>query len=199
MTQKHEHDPSAYTTETRYTYDDKGNILATTVNYGTPLALKTTATYDIFGNRLSSCSVGKGVKTITKYNDYDPTGRFVVKSYYNPDAAVNIYTYDCWGNLLTESDITDPSNILTTTNTYDGWGRLVSTVMPDSTVTTSTMGWGVSRDKKYYILTSKSERPWVLTWYDEKGNEVSQQSFGPKNILRSKTKYYKEMGRVSKI
>lgn len=199
MTQKHEHDPSAYTNETRYTYDDKGNILATTVNYGTPLALKTTATYDIFGNRLSSCSVGKGVKTITKYNDYDPTGRFVVKSYYNPDAAVNIYTYDCWGNLLTESDITDPSNILTTTNTYDGWGRLVSTVMPDSTVTTSTMGWGVSRDKKYYILTSKSERPWVLTWYDEKGNEVSQQSFGPKNILRSKTKYYNEKGLVSKI
>ncbi len=38
-----------------------------------------------------------------------------------------------------------------------------------------------------------------MTWYDEKGNEVSQQSFGPKNILRSKTKYYNEKGLVSKI
>lgn len=199
MTQKHEHDPSPYTTETRYTYDDKGNVLTTTANYGTPLALKTTATYDIYGNRLSSCSVGKGVKTITKYNDYDPTGRYVVKSYYNPDAAVNTYTYDCWGNLLTESDITDPSNILTTTNTYDGWGRPVSTVTPDSTVTTSTMGWGDSKDKKYYILRRTSERPWVLTWYDAKGHEVSQQSFGPMNVLRSKATYYNDKGLVSKI
>ncbi len=199
MTQKHKDDSSPYSTETRYTYDDKGNVLTTTVNYGTALALKTTATYDVYGNRLSSVSTGSGVKNITQYNNYDSSGRFVVKSYTNPAAAVNTFTYDIWGNVLTENDETDPSNILTTTHTYDNWGRRVSSQAPDGTKTTSTTGWGSSDSKKYYVLETASESPWVLTWYDNAGHEVLQETFGPKNVLISKTTSYNSKGLVSKI
>lgn len=199
MTQKHKDDSSPYSTETRYSYDDKGNVLSTIVNYGTPLALNTTATYDVYGNRLLSFSTGSGVKTVMAYNNYDSTGRFVVKSYTNPASAVNTFTYDIWGNVLTENDETDPSNILTTTHTYDNWGRRVSSQAPDGTKATTTTGWGSSDSKKYYVLETASESPWVLTWYDNAGHEVLQETFGPKNVLISKTTSYNSKGLVSKI
>jgi len=199
MTQKHLDDPDSYSTETHYSYDDKGNILTTVVNYGTPLALTTTATYDTFGNCLSSVSSGKDVKSITRYNEYDSSGRFVVKSYSNPAASVSTFTYDKWGNVLTEKDISDPSNILATTNTYDGWGRLISSVSPDGSKTVNSVGWGSDNDKKYYVLTETSEKPWVLTWYDNAGHEVLQKTFGPQSVLISKETGYNARGLVSKI
>lgn len=81
MTQKHRDDAAPYTSVTTYSYDDKGNVLSSTMNSGTNMAIKTTSTYDEYGNALSSVITGSGVKTITKYNDYDPSGRFVIKSY----------------------------------------------------------------------------------------------------------------------
>ena len=104
MTQKHRDDAAPYTSVTTYSYDDKGNVRSSTVNSGTNMAIKTTSTYDVYGNALSSVITGSGVKTITKYNDYDPSGRFVIKSYTNPASAVNTFTYDLWGNVLTEND-----------------------------------------------------------------------------------------------
>lgn len=199
MTQKHEHDSKAYSVETRYSYDTQGNILTTTANYGTTLALTTTGTYDTYGNLLSTSSKGTGVKTITRYNIYDASGRFIIKTYTNPAASVTAYTYDTWGNLLTKTDVTDESNKLTVTNTYDNWGRLSSSKSPDGTTVTTQRGWGDTDAKKYYTLTSTTGQPWVLTWYDNIGHEVLQQTFGQDNVLISKTTSYNAVGKVSKI
>lgn len=199
MTQKHSDDPEPYVTETRYSYDDKGNVLTNIVNYGTTLALTTTATYDVYGNCLSSVSSGKDVKSVKSINEYDTSGRFVTKSYSNPAAAVHTFTYDKWGNVLTENDITDPSNTLTTTNTYDGWGRLISTVSPDGSKTVNSVGWGSDNNKKFYVLTETSEKPWVLTWYDNAGHEVLQKTFGPQSVLISKETEYNGKGQISKV
>lgn len=200
--QKHTDDPSPYSSKTSFEYDDQGNVLTKVENDDTPMALTTTSTYDVYGNCLSSVSTGKGItgiREITEYNDYDPSGRFVIKGYQVPDEAVNTFTYDIWGNMLTESDETEPSNILTTRHTYDKWGRLLSSVAPDGTKTESTTGWGNGNDKKYYVLEKKSETPWLLTWYDNAGHEVLQQTFGPKNVLISKATEYNEKGKVKKV
>lgn len=69
------------------------------------MALKTTSTYDVYGNVLSSVITGNGVKPITKFNDYDLSGRFVVKSFTNPASAVNTFTYDLWGNVLAKATL----------------------------------------------------------------------------------------------
>ena len=199
MTQKHKDDSSPYTSVTTYTYDGKGNILKTVANSGTPQALTTESTYDTYGNCLTSVTKGNGVKPVTRYNEYDATGRFVVKRYESPTSAVNTFTYDIWGNVLTSSDATDPSNVLTTTNTYDGWDRLVSTQDVYGLTTSTKTGWGNSSDKKYYVLQTAAGRPWVLTWYDEAGHEVQQESFGAKNVLISKTTGYNRQGLVSEI
>lgn len=199
MEQKHSDDSSPYVTKTRYAYNNKGDVLTEIKNYETPLKLVTKSTYDVYGNCLSSATTGKGLKNIKFYYSYDSSGRFITKRYQSPSAAVNEYTYDIWGHMKTESDVTDRSNVLTTKYSYDNWGRQTSSESPDGTKTTSTISWGNSNDKKYYTLEQKSEAPWVLTWYDNAGHEVLQQTFGPKNVLISKTTEYNDKGQVKKV
>ena len=199
MTQKHPDDAAPYTSVTTYGYDDKGNVLSSTVNSGTNMALKTTSTYDVYGNVLSSVITGSGVKTITKYNDYDPSGRFVIKSYTNPASAVNTFTYDLWGNVLTENDATEPSNILTTKYTYDGWGRKQTALLADGTQTTYNTGWGTTSSKKYYSKESTTGKPSVTVWYDKGGHEVLQESFGAKGVSVSKATTYNSKGQISRV
>ena len=199
MTQKHCDDAAPYTSVTTYSYDDKGNVLSSTVNSGTNMALKTTSTYDVYGNVLSSVITGSGVKTITKYNDYDPSGRFVIKSYTNPASAVNTFTYDLWGNVLTENDATEPSNILTTKYTYDGWGRKQTALLADGTQATYETGWGTTNSKKYYTKESTIGKPSVTVWYDKGGHEVLQESFGAKGMPVSKATTYNSKGQISRV
>ena len=199
MTQKHADDPAPYTTVTTYRYDGKGNVISSTVNSGTNMALTTTSTYDAYGNALSSVTTGSGVKTITKYNDYDASGRFVIKSYTNPASAVNTFTYDLWGNVLTESDATEPSNVLTTKYTYDGWGRKLTALQADGTQTTYETGWGTADNKKYYTKESTTGKPPVTTWYDKGGHEVLQETFGAKGMPVSKATAYNGKGQVSRV
>lgn len=197
--QKHIDDALPYENITKYNYDDNGNILTQILNYGQPLKLTNYFYYDVYGNCDKSFSIGKGVKFFMRHNDFDTSGRFVTKSYQYPSATVNMYTYDIWGHKITESDITNPENPLTTLYVYDGWGQMVSSQAPDGTKTLITIGWGDSEDKKYYALEKKSESPWKLTWYDNVGHEVLQQSFGPKNVLVSKTTEYDTKGLVKKV
>ena len=199
MTQKHADDPAPYTTVTTYRYDGKGNVISSTVNSGTNMALTTTSTYDAYGNALSSVTTGSGVKTITKYNDYDASGRFVIKSYTNPASAVNTFTYDLWGNVLTESDATEPSNVLTTKYTYDGWGRKLTALQADGTQTTYEIGWGTTGNKKYYTKESTTGKPSVTVWYDKGGHEVLQETFGAKGMPVSKATAYNGKGQVSRV
>ena len=199
MSQKHADDPAPHTTVITYSYDDKGNELSSTVNSGTNMALKTTSTYDVYGNILSSVTTGNGVKTITKYNDYDASGRFVVKSYTNPSSAVNTFTYDLWGNMLTESDVTEPSNVLTTKYTYDGWGRKLTVLQADGTQTTYETGWGTSNDNKYYTKTSSTGKPSITVVYDDGGHEVLQKTYGAKGMRIFKATTYNAKGQVSLV
>ena len=199
MSQKHADDPTPYTTVTTYGYDDRGNVLYSTVNSGTSMALKTTSTYDVYGNVLSSVTTGNGVKPITKFNDYDLSGRFVIKSFTNPASTVNTFTYDLWGNVLTESDATEPSNILTTRYTYDGWGRRLTAEQADGTQTTYETGWGFTDNKTYYTMESTTGKPSVTMWYDKGGYEVLQESFGAKGMPVSKATIYNDKGQVSRV
>ncbi len=199
LAQKHEDDSNGYAVQTNYTYDAFGNTIKTVKNFGSQAPLTLTSTYDTYGNPTSSVCSGTGVKSIVKYNEYDPSGRFVIKSYQSPAAEVSTFSYDMWGNLLTACDSTDPTNILTTTHTYDNWGRLRTTTTPDGTTTTQKTGWGSTDKRKYYILKTTSDNPWELTWYDKAGHETSHQTFGPKNINIQKSSSYNSRGQISSI
>lgn len=199
MEQKHSDDATAFTTWTHYIYDEKGNVLSSVERYRTSMSLSTRRTYDEYGNCLTLVKVGSNVKEVTVHNEYDSTGRFVVRTYTKPASAVSTFTYDTWGNVLTASDETQPGNILTTTYTYDSWGRRIKSVAPDGTVVTSETGWGNADNRKYYTLTRTSHKPWVLIWYDKAGHEMEQTTFGPKNVKISKTTGYNARGLVSYV
>ena len=210
LVQKHSDDRNIYETITRYTYDVKGNVLSEELNCGTELALTKTWTYDSYGNVRTSKTTGKDVKTITVYNVYDKSGRFVTKKYQNPAAAVNTYTYDVWGNMTSEKDETDPSNVLMTSNTYDGWGRILSTCLPDGSMKRYSYNWVDNKTPRsqYYVLETEgclvtnsftATKPWVKTTYDMAGHETVQETVGPRGIGIRKSTYYDIAGRVARM
>ncbi len=199
MTQKHKDDSTPYTSVTTYSYDNKGNVLSTTINSGTPLALRTESTYDSYGNILSSLSTGFGVKPITTYNEYDVTGRFVIKTYTSPETFVRTFTYDRWGHVLTDSYVRNPEDILTTQYIYDGWGDKIGMIEPDGTCTTYRKDWGTKNDKTYYIQVSAENQPWVRTWYDNSGNEVLVETVGVNGLPITKATTYNNRGQVKSV
>ena len=198
LVQKHEDDTEIYSSKTTYTYDERGNILSTTIHAGTSKALTTTYTYDTFGNVLSMVSTGSAVKPITQYTEYDTSGRFVTKRHDSTESATSTYTYDDWGNVLTENDISDPSSVLTITHTYDNWGRLTSSKDALGLTTSRKIGWGDNDSKKFYVLDAMTGKPWILTWYDNAGHEMSQESFGPMNVRIYKSLSYDNRGLVTR-
>lgn len=199
MTQKHADDPVPYTAVTTYSYDESGNVLSSTINSGTDLALTTTSTYDVYGNVLSSVAAGSEVKSVTRHSEYDPSGRFVVKSHTSPTSAVKTFTYDLWGNVLTECDATEPSNILTDRYAYDGWGRRLSAQRADGTRATYEIGWGDDCDMAYYTRERSPGKPPVTTWYDCRGREVLRETTGPMDMPVSRRTYFDARGLVSRV
>ncbi|WP_374463331.1 RHS repeat-associated core domain-containing protein [Chryseobacterium sp.] len=78
--------------------------------------------YDGFGNITGKTTTsGLDGNTKTQKDEYDPTGRFVVKKTDNLGLETG-FTYNSLGQILTQ---TDP-NGNTITNAYDGWGKLQS-------------------------------------------------------------------------
>lgn len=199
-TQKHKDDPSPFSTTTSYKYDDNGNILSTTENYGTEMALTTTNTYNAQGNILTTVTTGKGVKPITKHFEYDNDGRLVVKTFTTPETSVNTFAYDEWGNLLTQTDITNSAEPLTTTHTYDGWGQETQVVAADGTKTKVERRWtSPFSTEQYDIEVASDGAPTVLTCYDQKGRELNKKSVGPKGVDVNNKTTYNANGQVSKI
>ena len=142
---------------------------------------------------------GKGIDKLVSYNVYDVYGDNIVKKHTSPASAVNTFEYDALGNLTAENDETDASAVLTTKYTYDGWGRLVRTESPTGKVSSTTMGWGSSATKKYYVLGQAAGEPWVKTWYDSRGREVLVESVGAKDVQTSIQTTYDAKGRQHRI
>ena len=196
MTQKHCDDVIPFTDVTTYQYDSQGNILREVVHAGTPLALETQNTFDTYGNVLSSMQKGKGIVPITAYKEYDPTGRFVVKTYTQPASAVHTFTYDTWGNVLTDKDETDAGNALTTQCRYDGWGRMTEKKSPEGIRTLYSLAWDNTGNGKYYTKEHTLLRPYKTIYYDKGGLETSVETVGEGQCDITKSTKYNKQGRV---
>ncbi len=107
-----------YTTEEKYTYT--GNQITQTQKKGhnTDYITETFA-YDGFGNLIEKTVSAPGVFALTIKDEYDLTGRFVVKKT-DADNLTETFTYNNWGQVLSH---VSPLNVLTET-LYDGWGKL---------------------------------------------------------------------------
>ncbi|MBQ8116152.1 MAG: VCBS repeat-containing protein [Prevotella sp.] len=193
-----------------YEYDVKGN-LTKVITTGLQLddaqwdyeeggTMEKEYTYDRWGNVTSETFHGNDETTGYKYYEYDPTGRFIVKTYTVPESTTTTYTYGIFGNVLTETDVTDASNPLTTTHEYDGWGRRTATTYADGTVSGYETGWSsVSSTGGYYTMESHTAAPWVKTTYDSRGRKVMTETIGANKISVSETTEYDAKGQVAAV
>lgn len=197
--QKHSNDPSPFSVATSYTYNSTTGTVASKVdNYGSSKALTTQYTYDMWGNLTSQVITGSGITTpCTTYYSYESTNRFPERIYTSPSSSVQKYTYDIWGNVLTERDSINSSINDTITHTYDDWGRRIRTKVPGSGEITYLYGWSSDAFQRWYVLEQGTARPWVKTWYDNRGREVKTESRGPKNVTVSSITSYDSNGQIA--
>ena len=198
VSRRHPDDTSPFSVTTAYTYNNATGTVASRVdNYGTTKPLTTQYTYDLWGNLISQVSTGSGITTpCTTYYSYESTHRFPVRVYTSPSSTVMKYTYDLWGNVLSEQDSINSSISNTVTNTYNNWGQLESTTQPDGTLTTYTYGWSSDPGQRYYTIIQGTAIPWVKTWYDNQGREVTVQSVGPHDVIQRSSTAYDSKGQV---
>ncbi|MGH9089969.1 MAG: RHS repeat-associated core domain-containing protein [Acidimicrobiales bacterium] len=108
---------------TAYVYDPMGNLVQTTVAYGTGTAQTTTSTYDLAGRATATIPPdGQGHGGFGA-NPYETTATYrasgLVRQTTAPMSDKTTYAYDGDGQVVTE---TDPGGV--TTTTYDPEGRV---------------------------------------------------------------------------
>ena len=195
--QKHPDDALAFSNTRKFSYNNKALPTMVIDHASTELADTISYLYNSIGNVIGKTERGKNLSTVTKYFDYESTGRFVSRTYTSPASTVTTYTYDAWGNVLTETDATVASSPLTTTNTYDGFGNLLTSTSPEGIVTTTSRTWGTSPTGKYCVSTTTPGQPYTLTWYDSRGRKVSEETAGAGGTANLTQYRYDERGNLS--
>ncbi len=190
---------STYKTVTKYAYDAFGNPLIMVSLAGTACADTVRYTYDRWGNVTSETFHGNDETTGYKYYEYDPTGRFIVKTYTVPESTTTTYTYDIFGNLLTETDETNLLHPLTTTHMYDNWGRREHTIYPDGTETYYYTEWEDDNNiGGWFTEEWHTAAPWVRVTYDSQGRDISTYTYGPNYVNRYQLNIYDKKGRIAR-
>lgn len=196
--QIHPDEQSVFKSYVSYSYSSNGLVTQRKDNYQSSTNVLTTDyTYDTWGNMTSETSSGNGITPCTTFYEYDDKHRFPVRVYTNPASSVMKYTYDIWGNVLSEQDSINSLITNTVTHTYDGWGNLQYTYVPGGGYVTYTRGWNDDSTRRWYILEQGTARPWVKTWYDNRGREVRTESVGPMNVNILNTTAYNSKGQVT--
>ncbi|WP_343687762.1 RHS repeat-associated core domain-containing protein [Chryseobacterium gleum] len=137
-------------TFTTYTYDN--NLLQNSQFFpgnNATQALTEEYSYDGFGNITSKKTIsGLDGNSKTQKDEYDPTGRFIIKKTDNLGLETG-FTYNSLGQVLTQ---TDP-NGNTLTNIYDVWGKLLSSASSLAGTTT----YQYAKDNQYNETITRND------------------------------------------
>ena len=150
------------------------------------VTLKTTYTYDTYGNRKKAVVVGDGVSSRTTTTDWGErdssgvvtlNGRFAV-TVTNALNHTEAHTFDGRFGVMTK--LTGPNN-LDTTWAYDGFGRVTLESRADGTTTTTTRGHCVSDcpvGARLAVMTQTTGQPAVRVYTDSLGREIRSETVG---------------------
>ncbi len=174
-TQKHADDSKPFTQKTVLAYDDHGALTKRVDYASTPMALTTSYVYDQFYNVTSVDKSGIGVSSLKQKTEYDSNGRFVVKTYQEPNALTTEYTHDIWGNVLRQVQYADVANRQVTTYVYDGWGRMVSSTNPMGISKKAVYERLGGSSTAYRVVTTEDNASSSFTIYDALGREYVSQ------------------------
>ena len=190
----HSDDNVEFTQITAYEYNNAGLVTRKTENRQSADSVVTYYTVDMWGNVNDEERCPAGLPSMITYYGYDNSFRFISTVRTDPWTSLVSYTYDKWGNMIECQKAINPSSIVTVSYTYDGWDNRTSTTQTGAGEVTYTRGWNNSASKRFYILEQGTSRPWVKTWYDNRGREVGTESVGPKDISVTGTSTFNSKG-----
>lgn len=197
--QKHEDDSQPSTQKTVLTYDDHGMLTERVDHASTPMALTTSYVYDKFYNVESVSQNGIGVSSLIQKTEYDSNGRFVIKTYQEPNSLTTEYTNDVWGNVLKQVQYADAANQQVTSYTYDGWGRMISSTNPMGITKKKVyerLGGGTTA---YRVTNTEDNAPSSVVVYDAQGREVVSQSDVEGHLKKTVTTQYAANGQKAQV
>jgi RHS repeat-associated protein len=200
VSNKHPDDGASFSSATRYSYDNKGNIKTQIDNYGVSGKQVTTSysNYDAWGHptivTITASSEGGAVNR-SKTFTYDNKGRFITSV--KDELGTTSYDYDAtYGTLI---KTTSPTG-LKTEYKYDCLGRLLLTTLPDGNQITNKIDWfsdGKPVNAFYYSQTKRSGRPYLTEWYDKMGRKVGEETQGYNGMLIYSETTFNAKGQVT--
>ncbi len=176
------------TSEEKYTYT--GNLITKTETKGHNTDYLTeTVQYDGFGNVVQKTTSAPGVSQRTVSDQYDSSGRFVIKKT-DIDGLETLFSYNNLGQVLT---ITDPFNTITT-NEYNSWGMLKKMTVAGASDIPLVTNYDYSRNTEG-LFTVKSEniqtQEYSVTRTDVLGRTIKNttKGFDTGTFITKKTEY----------
>jgi RHS repeat-associated protein len=166
---------------TDFSYDAKYNLTLKTEYIGGGKASETKYTYDDIGNILTnSTRTFSSSDWLTTTYTYSNNGRYMLTSK-SPMNHITQYEYNASLDRLIK--VTDYKNNQTS-YTYGDFQRIQNVNHPDGSTTTTSYGWDISETHLTYIQEKTTNTPVATTWYDMLGREVkkSTQGFNGENI-----------------
>jgi RHS repeat-associated protein len=190
----------------RFDYDLKGNLISREDFEGLPSTVKTSNTYNSYGNILSETISAINVAPRTISYSYDSKNRFrLTKSKACNSCGAGFsqtesYTYSSlWGLPLVETS-SDCKSLL---NEYDAFGRLIKTILSDGNTIDKSIEWDISAYSISKLTITQSGKPTVITWLDNLSRETKLMSesyngswvtqitnYNNKGLIANKTNMY---------
>lgn len=165
---------------TEFTYYPLNNRLHETTResgQGSELELKTTLTYDAWGNVETETVSGPGITSRTSTTTYDARGQFPITIENALNHAVTQTWDSAFGVMTTQTD----ANSQTTTWEHDVFGRQWKETRPDSTTTVQKLyldNAGSLLNSVLYSETVSTGAPIVRSFHDLLGRELRKRSQG---------------------
>ena len=166
-----------------FTYYPNGSLNEEYTEMGSTKEIKTSYSYDSFGNKASTSIVASqdqnDSRTRTVSYTYSSDGRFPATK---TDVLGNIQTYEYYPEAGLPKKVIDANDFVTEYN-YDGFGRLTNTIYPDAIETNSILAWAQNDsdapDGSMYIrIQESSGNAPQKVYYDKYGKELRSLTYG---------------------
>ncbi|GAB1624086.1 hypothetical protein AAOGI_41360 [Agarivorans albus] len=194
------------TRNSNFSYYSDGMLKSSTVEPGSAYELKTTYTYDSFGNQTSQTisDVTAGVSRTTK-QEFDSIGRLLV-SKTNALGESENYLYngksaDSLSGRVWSTTVTGPNKISTTQH-FDQLGQTVLSSRADGTTTSTEFtpfSFGGWRNPTNSVITRSSGKPTQIVKIDVYGNQVYKATQSLGGGYSQVSSEFDRYGRVTKV
>jgi RHS repeat-associated protein len=190
----------AYTRKSNLNYSGTNGLLNSTVtDPGTANSVTTTLTYDAYSNITQKSTSATGLTTINEMYNYDPTNRFIIKSYNAAFPAVQkLISYD--GVIGTTLSTTTEDGLITS-YTYDGFGNVKTTSTNNGVSAALTYaqsgGAYAPANASYFVETTPNTASPAYKFYDRLNRKVRTAYPGFDNTMIYEDVTYNAIGQIA--